>query len=66
MCIEIDNILVNVEIVRKNNKNTYMRVKNGVLIVTTNYMVSDRKIKEIIINNKNSIIKMLEKDNKLN
>ena len=66
MCIEIDNILVNVEIVRKNNKNTYMRVKNGVLVVTTNYMVSDRKIKEIIINNKNSIIKMLEKDNKLN
>ena len=56
MCIEIDNILVNVEIVRKNNKNTYMRVKNGVLVVTTNYMVSDRKIKEIIINNKNSII----------
>ena len=48
MCIEIDNILVNVEIVRKNNKNTYMRVKNGVLVVTTNYMVSDRKIKEII------------------
>ena len=66
MCIEIDNILVNLEIVRKNNKNTYMRVKNGVLVVTTNYMVSDRKIKEIIINNKNSIIKMLEKDNKLN
>ena len=66
MCIEIDNILVNVEIVRKNNKNTYMRVKNGVLVVTTNYMVSDRKIKEIIINNKDSIIKMLEKDNKLN
>ena len=51
MCIEIDNILVNVEIVRKNNKNTYMRVKNGVLVVTTNYMVSDRKIKEIIIIN---------------
>ena len=51
MCIEIDNILVNLEIVRKNNKNTYMRVKNGVLVVTTNYMVSDRKIKEIIINN---------------
>lgn len=66
MRIEIDNILVNVEIVRKNNKNTYMRVKNGVLVVTTNYMVSDRKMKEIIINNKNSIIKMLEKDNKLN
>ena len=66
MCIEIDNILVNLKIVRKNNKNTYMRVKNGVLVVTTNYMVSDRKIKEIIINNKNSIIKMLEKDNKLN
>ena len=66
MRIEIDNILVNVEIVRKNNKNTYMRVKNGVLVVTTNYMVSDRKMKEIIINNKNSIIKMLEKDNRLN
>ena len=66
MKFDYDGETYEVEVIRKNNKNTYMRVKNGVLVVTTNYMVSDRKIKEIIINNKNSIIKMLEKDNKLN
>ena len=33
-----------IEIIRKNNKNTYIRVKDNKVIVTTNYLVSNRKI----------------------
>lgn len=29
-----------IEIIRKNNKNTYLRVKEGKIIVTTNYLTS--------------------------
>lgn len=44
-----------IEIIRKNNKNTYIRVKNNTIIVTTNYLVSGRKIEELISNNRNFI-----------
>ena len=33
-----------IEIIRINNKNTYIRVKDNKVIVTTNYLVSNRNL----------------------
>ena len=33
-----------IEIIRKNNKNTYIRVRDNKIIVTTNHFVSAKKI----------------------
>ena len=44
------------------NKNTYLRIKKDLnLYVTTNSLISDKKIKSIIEENMDSIIKMYEK-----
>ena len=43
MNIEIDNKVYNIEIIRKNNRNTYVRVKNGKIVVTTNYFTGNNK-----------------------
>jgi len=49
-------------ITKKNNKNTYIRVSRNLEInITTNYLVSDKKIKELILENKKAIINMIEK-----
>lgn len=64
MKIEIDNNIYNIEIIRKNNKNTYVRVKNGKIVVTTNYLSTKNSIIKLIENNKNSIIDMINKDSK--
>ena len=64
MQIELNNILYDVEIIKKNNKNTYVRVKNGKIVVTTNYFVSKNDIIKLIRNNQDSIIKMINKDSK--
>ena len=53
-----------IEIIKKNNKNTYLRVKDGKIVVTTNYFVSKSKIEELIVNNKEFIDKALIKNNK--
>lgn len=50
-----------IEIIRKNNKNTYIRVKNNTIIVTTNYLVSEKKILSLIEENRPFIDKMLKK-----
>ena len=64
MQIEIDNKIYDVEIIKKNNKNTYVRVKNGKIVVTTNYFTSKNSIVKLIVDNKDSIIKMINKDSK--
>ena len=52
-------------IIRKNNKNVYIRVKEDLKIyVTANRLTTDNKIKKIINENYNSIIKMVERANK--
>lgn len=51
-----------IEIIKKNNKNTYLRVKDGKIVVTTNYFVSKKKIEELINNNKSFIDKALTKN----
>lgn len=52
MKYEIDGIICDVIIERKNNKNTYIRVKEDQNIyVSTNYLVSKKKIKELLDKN---------------
>lgn len=65
MKYEINNILYNVIAKRKNNKNTYIRVdENKNIVVTTNYFVTNNKIKQILDNNINFLKKNLSKEKK--
>lgn len=65
MHINIDNKQIEVIITKKKgNKNTYLRVKEDLkLYVTTSFFMTERKIKEIINENIDSIIKMYDKQN---
>lgn len=51
-----------VEIIRKNNKNTYIRVRGGKIIVTTSYFVTKKSIEKLILDNRVSIEKMIDKE----
>ena len=62
MQVEIDSSVYDVEIIKKNNRNTYIRVKDGKIVVTTNYLTSKSSIVKLINNNKSSIIKMINVD----
>ncbi len=64
MQINIDNEVYEIEIIKKNNRNTYIRVKNGKIIVTTNYLTTKNSIINLINNNISSIKKMINIDNK--
>lgn len=64
MQIKIDDKYYDVEIIKKNNRNTYIRVKDGKIVVTTNYLTSKSSITKLINDNIGSIIKMLNIDNK--
>ena len=64
MIYTYNNTDYEVEIIKKNNKNTYLRVKKGKIIVTTNYLVGKKEIEKLINNNTNFINKCLDKYNK--
>ena len=64
MTFEYNNNLYNVNIVRKNNKNTYIRVKNNEIYVTTSYFSTDKRIYKLINENRDAVIKMINKSNK--
>ncbi len=64
MLVEIDNKEYEVEIIKKNNRNTYVRVKNGKIVVSTNYLTSKSSILKLINDNTDNIIKMIDNDNK--
>lgn len=51
-----------IEIIRKNNKNTYLRAKDSKIIVTTNYLTSLTTINKLIKNNTTFINKQLTKE----
>ena len=63
MIYTYNNINYQVEIVKKNNKNTYLRVKDGKIVVTTNYFVSSKQIEKLIRDNTSFINKGLDKYN---
>lgn len=64
MLVEIDNKEYEVEIIKKNNRNTYVRVKNGKIVVSTNYLTSKSSILKLINDNTDNIIKMIDNDSK--
>ena len=64
MLVEIDNKEYEVEIIKKNNRNTYVRVKNGKIVVSTNYLTSKSTILKLINDNTDNIIKMIDNDSK--
>ena len=56
-------MIVDVIIERKNNKNLYLRVKDDLKIhVTCNKFISEKKIKKLIEENENSILKMYNRE----
>ncbi len=62
MNFQIDNLYYPVEVIRKKNKNTYIRVKSGnVISVTTNRWVTDRQIEKLLKENEKVLKKMLIK-----
>lgn len=54
----------NIKIIRKNNKNTYIRFRNNEIIVTTNYLVSNKRIEKLINENKDFINNAINNSNK--
>lgn len=60
MKYEVDNIEYEVVIDKKNNKNSYIRVKDDMKIyVTTSYLATKNNIKNMLDRNYNSLQKML-------
>lgn len=51
-----------IEIIKKNNKNTYLRVKDNTIKVTTNYFITKGQIVKLIEDNKEFINKALDKN----
>lgn len=64
MIFTYNNQKYDVEIVRKNNKNTYIRIKNDHIYITTSYFTTKYDIKKLLDNNRKSIEKMIDKSNK--
>ena len=64
MKIEYNNKLYEIEIIKKNNKNLYIRIKENKVVITCNYFTSKKEIERIIKNNYKTITKMIEKKEK--
>lgn len=61
MQYEIDGNIYNVEIVKKSNKNTYIKVKDDLTIyITTNYLASNKYIKDLLDENINFLKKAIK------
>ncbi len=61
MQLNYQNKNYDVEIIRKKNKNIYIRVKNKKVVVTCNYFTKNKEIKKLIDDNYDSITKMIDK-----
>ena len=64
MTFKYNDDIYDVFIVRKNNKNTYIRIKDDNIYVTTNYFVTNREISKLLSKNQQSIFRMLDLNNK--
>ncbi len=61
MKYKIDEIEYPVAIIRKNNKNTYIRIKNSTIEVSTHYFVTKKQILDLLGKNESSIRRMITK-----
>lgn len=62
MVIQLGMYEVPLEIIRKKNKNIYFRFNDeGILVVTCNRFVSEKELRNLIIQNKKSLLRMYEK-----
>jgi predicted metal-dependent hydrolase len=61
MKYKIKDIYYDAVIIRKNNKNTYIRVKDFKIEITTSYFTSQKTIDKLVLNNENKLYKMLNK-----
>lgn len=62
MVVKLGDYEVPLEIIRKNNKNVYFRVKeNGILYVTCNSFIFKKEILNMIKSNEKALTKMYEK-----
>ncbi len=59
----VNDIEYEVIIEKKNNKNTYIRIRDNKIYITTNYFVSKSYIKNLLDKNYDVIKKMIEKNN---
>lgn len=67
MKYEIDNKEYNVQIIKKNNKNSYIRIKDDMtILITTGYFTRQKDIKKMLDSNTDSIRKMLSRQAKIN
>ncbi len=64
MIYELDGNNYNVLITRKPNKNTYIRFKNGSILVTAPYFITNRQIIDMLNQNRNFLRKSIERDYK--
>lgn len=62
MKYEVNNSLYEVEIIRKNNKNTYIRIKDNKIIITTSYLATNSYLKKLLDKNSEFLSKALMKD----
>ena len=61
MEINLGGNTVNVIVNKKNNKNTYIKIKGSDIVVNTSRFAREKDIKKLILENENKIIKMLNK-----
>lgn len=60
----LDDLVLDVVITRKNNKNTYIRLKDAnTIYVTTSYFATNNSIKKLLDENKKFIISSIDKIN---
>lgn len=52
-----------INILKKDNKNTYVRVRDDIIYVTTNYFTKDKEIDELLEENRDAIEKMIDRAN---
>lgn len=62
MIYTLDGIEYAVEITRKSNKNTYIRLKKDVINVSTSYFVTNKQIKKLLDENQDFLRKSIKKN----
>lgn len=58
MQVVFNDNLVDVEIIKKNNKNIYFRFNDGKLVITCNRLASEKYLRDLIEKNKKALTKM--------